>query len=259
MWLGELTLDALILSQDTALCCTFVALLKQLRSRRSSAGLSFQTLVLFVGARCLHLGSHVIGLHYLPEVLPWFPYLFLDVAGALLGVACLLVFVRCYYSSYEAEKDSFGIGLLERLDCLPKSGPLRHRPVFASLLIYSATLMGALLWYFVRQSQAGFALGYYCCLYEAMSAVALVPQLWMFNQDRRVPAPLATFVVLVAVSRLCTLGFWTAYPTVHPWRVPANRSVQIGSEIVNLLILSDFMYYWLRSTLRGDKDVVLPL
>jgi len=250
-------LDGFIFGADLALGGTFVAVFQKLRTSRSAAGLSLQTFVAIVTARCLHMFSHALSLHYMPTVLPYGMFASLDVVNALAGLSCLVVFCKYYYSSYEQEKDNFGIQIFDAFNCLPKSGPLSYRPIAAASFLYLVVAVAALMWYSVRAGTMSFGAGYFCCFYEAMGAVALIPQLWMFNKDKCVPSLLATFVVLVAVGRICTLAFWWSYPMVYPWRTPANRGIQIGSETVNLLILSDFLYYWVKSKLLGEKDVVL--
>merc|ERR1712226_1447856 len=131
------------------------------------------------------------------------------------------------------------------------------RPVVAMSFLYLVVIVIAICWFFVRASLPTFTVACYCCVYEAMSAVALIPQLWMFHKDKRVPSLLATFVVLVAAGRLCTFLFWWLYPWVYRWNVPTNRSIQMCLEIGNLVILSDFFYYWVRAKLRGQDEVIL--
>merc|ERR1719321_1838974 len=98
-------------------------------------------------------------------------------------------------------------------------------------------------------------LSFFICLYEALCMVALIPQLWMFHQDKWVNQLLATFVVMVALNRVCTLTFWISYTWVNPWNTPANRRIQIITEVGNLLVLSDFLYYWIRAKMRGESRV----
>merc|ERR1719454_1709314 len=111
-----------------------------------------------------------------------------------------------------------------------------------------------MIWYMIRSTGI---INTFTCFNEALSAVALLPQLWMFRSDKRVDQNLATFVVAVAMSRVCTLLFWTLLPyfLVQKWAVLANRPMQIKLEILNLLVLSDFLYYWVRAKIRGDKEV----
>mmetsp|Transcript_26409 Transcript_26409/g.54771 ORF Transcript_26409/g.54771 Transcript_26409/m.54771 type:complete len:264 (-) Transcript_26409:112-903(-) len=257
MWFGQLFLDSLIVCSDLSLLGTFLALFLKLQTSRSSAGLSLQTLISVVSARSLHLVSHLVRLHYQPTVVPWILFPVVDIVNASLGIVCVVIFTMFYYRSYEKEKDNFGIQAIERLGLLSQNVPLLQRNAIAMGLLYTGIAVVALMWYFVRRSHHSFALSYFCCYYEVLCAIALLPQLWMFHQDRRVQPLLANFVVLTAVSRVCTLLFWIFYPWVYHWSYPDNRGIQMASETLNILILSDFLYYWLRAKLRGQSEVTL--
>jgi len=257
MWLGPAFLDLLILSSDFCTCGTFVSLALNLRRNKSGAGLSLQSLGTVVGARCLHLLSHFLRLHYVPAIIPWLLYPSLDVLNAIAGVALLGSFSLQFFHTYERDKDDFGIHVFEKLDLLPKIGPFRKGPAVAVTFLYAVIVLLAFLWYLVRRSSHSFAISYFCCFYEVMGAVALIPQLWMFQKEKRVSPLLANFVVLTALNRLFTLVFWIAYPRVYVWRYPDNRGIQMASETLNLLILSDFLFYWARSKLRGDREIII--
>jgi len=203
--------------------------------------------------------SHVVGLHFIPSVLPWIIYPCVDIVNAVIGATCLYVFITKYFDTYEMDKDNFGIHLFQKFDLLPKSGPFKRGPVAAASFLYLFIAVVGLVWHFVRRSPHTFALSYFCCFYEVMTAVALVPQLWMFHQDKRVSPLLAQFVVCTAINRLCTLTFWTSYPWIWVYRYPDNRGIQMASECLNLLILSDFLFYWVRSKLRGDSEIILSM
>lgn len=256
-YLSPLFLDGCIFCSDICTCGTFVTIFLQLRNSKSAAGLSLQTLVTIVSARTLHLVSHGISLHYTPTVLPWIIFPVLDTVNACLGAALLVSFYMFFYSTYEKEKDNFGIQIFRKYNLLPKTGPFSDGPAVAGIFLYSVIAVMALAWYFVRRAPHSFAVSYFCCFYEVMGAVALIPQLWMFHQDKRVSPLLANFVVLTAVNRLCTLTFWVCYPWLNYWRYPDNRGIQMLSETLNILILSDFLFYWVRAKLRGDKEIVL--
>lgn len=250
-------LDCLILTSDLAIASSFLAVFHKIRATRSASGLSLQTLIAIVIARCIHLLTHGLALHYRPEILPKAVFHSLDVVSACAGFACLYSFCAYHYSTYEVDKDNFGIQILERFNCMPKVGALRHKPVVAALLLHTVVAIAAFVYYFVRPGPLPFLTRYFGCYYESLYSLALFPQLWMFHKDKHVPSVLATFIVSIAVGRICIFTFWWSYPLVHPWSLPANRSVQMGSEALNLLILSDFLYYWGRSKFLGHKDVVL--
>mmetsp|Transcript_23496 Transcript_23496/g.43276 ORF Transcript_23496/g.43276 Transcript_23496/m.43276 type:complete len:294 (+) Transcript_23496:31-912(+) len=259
-WWGQLYLDGLIATSDVCICGTFLTVCMKLQTSRSGAALSLQTMCAIVGARTLHVLSHPIGVHYLPSVLPWSLFATMDALNACLGLACLWFFLTYYYPSYEREKDNFGIQLVHRLGDLgvvPKTQMFQTGPLAAGIFLYSAVILGAFGWYLVRRSPLSFACSYFCCFYEVLTALALLPQLWMFYQDKRVSNLLANFVVFTALNRLCTLCFWISYPWVYTYRYPDNRGNQIVSEILNLIILSDFLYFWAKSKLKGQSVVII--
>eukprot|EP00928_Gymnodinium_smaydae_P012892 TRINITY_DN1470_c0_g1_i3.p1 TRINITY_DN1470_c0_g1~~TRINITY_DN1470_c0_g1_i3.p1 ORF type:complete len:257 (+),score=33.23 TRINITY_DN1470_c0_g1_i3:152-922(+) len=253
---GQLGLDSFLLGSDAALLAAFATICQKLRSSKSSAGLSLQSLAAFVGARCVHLGSYALGMHYTPVSLHWGLFALFDVCSAVVGIGCVIFLAKNCYHSYEAEKDSFGIKALEKFVCLP-ADMQRYRPQIAIAFLYTLVALISLVWYCFRQSNS-FVSGFFCCFYESLSGVALIPQLWMFQQEKRVPPIMAAFILFVVLSRLCTLSFWICFPFVHLWIKPTNRSFQMAIEVVNLCILSDFIYYWAKAKIRGEKDVVLP-
>ena len=57
-------------------------------------------------------------------------------------------------------------------------------------------------------------------------------------------------------SRNCVPS-WTARNSYAVSRYPDNRGIQMASEMLNLLILSDFLFYWVRSKVRGEKDIII--
>mmetsp|Transcript_7679 Transcript_7679/g.14347 ORF Transcript_7679/g.14347 Transcript_7679/m.14347 type:complete len:263 (-) Transcript_7679:52-840(-) len=258
MRLGQLFLDGCIVCSDLSIFGTFLSIFIKLRTSRSSAGLSLQTLATLVTARILHIGSHFVSLHYNPAVLPWIMFPTVDTVNAILGIICVWLMTGMYYETYDKDKDNFGIQLFEKLELLPKQGiSLFLRNIIAMSFLYTVVAVLAFFWYLVRRSHHSFLLSYYCCYYEVMCAMALLPQLWMFQKDKRVPQLLGNFVVLNAVSRACTLCFWFFYPSVYRWSYPDNRGIQMASEVLNILILADFLYYWTKSRIRGETEVVL--
>jgi len=259
-WWGQLYLDGLIATSDVCIFGTFLTVCIKLKTSKSSAALSLQTLSAVVIARALHALSHPIGVHFLPAVLPWSLYVTMDALNACVGLACLAAFLLYYYPSYEREKDNFGIQLAQRLldiGVLPKSELFKEGPIATGLFLYSAVVVGAFAWYLLRNSPLTFAAGYFCCFYEVLTAFALLPQLWMFYQDKRVSSLLANFVVFTALNRCCTLCFWVSYPWVYTNRYPDNRWNQIAAEVLNLLILSDFLYFWAKAKWKGQSVVVI--
>lgn len=254
---GELFLDTLIICSDLALTGTFMSVLLKMKQSRSAAGLSLQTLATLVLARTLHCFSHALSMHYQPRVAPWLWFFGIDLFNAAVGVAGCGLIVGVLYSSYEKQKDDFGIQLYQKLGLLGNDPDSPYRTALAWSLLQIAVALLALFWWSIRSSRRSFLSSYFCCFYEAMAALALIPQLWMFQKDKVVQPVMANFVVLTAISRFCTLLFWVFYPRVMFWTYPDNRGVQMASESLNILILSDFLYHWVRSKLRGEKEIYL--
>jgi len=257
MGLGAFTLDLCILLSDVCLGGACASVILKLLKSKSAAGMSLQTLFTVAAARCVHTVSHTLRLHYSPDHLPSSLYVCTDLLNACVAVACLVFFLGFHMPTYEREKDIFGLQVFQRLNFFPKGSMWKDSPLVAASFLYFVIAVLAFLWNLVRRGVRSFAINYFCCFYEVACAVALIPQLWMFQQDKRVSPLLGNFVVWTALSRMTLLLFWVLFPWVYPLRIPENRGIQMASEILNLLILSDFLYYWARAKLRGDNDIVI--
>lgn len=184
---------------------------------------------------------------------------FLDIYGALAALACLSYFFS-HLSTYEVEKDDFGRWALNF--CLPARWAHRWFPttLFLALMVNIV----ALGWHEVKSYAVGAhilvfsedSMGYYMCFYEALSGLALVPQLWMFYHDKIVAPLLANFVFFFGVHKLLVFIFWFIFPYVTDFN-PINRNIQLGFDGISLLIVTDFMYYWFRAKYHGQRDVVV--
>ena len=253
LWL----LDLLILGADVSLFLAFFAVYYQVSSKKAASGLSIQTLSLVVSARVLHLLSHPMDLHFDPTMLPMFLYAVFDLLNAGFAVFVLYYVVANHLNSYEADKDTFGEGIMRKiLPSVPSSGV--GRVVARAGFSYAVALALGVVWWVIRRSRQPFWTSYFACVYEVLGAISLLPQLWMFQKDRVASPQLANFVVLMAINRLCTLGFWTVYPWIYHWRYPDNRGIQMLSEVINLLIISDFLFYYVKAKIRGERYVKIP-
>merc|ERR1712183_976295 len=126
--------------------------------------MSLQTLVAIVSARVLHLFSHWLGIHYKPQDIPFPVYFTFDIVNSGMGIGCIMLFL-CHRSTYEMEKDNFGLQLFDKFGLTPKAGLFSSRPVLAASFIYVATVALAFLWSFVRTSAGSWGLNYFCCVY----------------------------------------------------------------------------------------------
>ena len=255
-WL--LTIDLLIFGADASLFGAFLMVLYQLKEKKSATGLSLQSLSLVVLARLLHLLSHPMDLHFEPTMIPIFVYSGFDVANACFGCYVLYFAMTNLLHTYEAEKDTFGEKIF-RTYIWPSAPVTGIQRVFVrSGFSYFLALSLGFVWWLIRRSHQSFFSSYFACIYEVLGAVALLPQLWMFQKDKVASPQLANFVVLVALNRFFTLAFWTVYPWVFHWRYPDNRGIQMLSEVLNLFIISDFLYYYVRAKLRGENYIKIP-
>ena len=234
---------------DVSLFLAFAAVSYQVAKHRSAAGLSLQSLSIVVFTRVFHLLSHPMDLHFEPTMIPFWVYGVFDVLTASFGVLLLYYILSQLLDTYEADSDSFG-----DFFNMPSSSALGQliRRILASL---SFSAIVGLAWWGIRRSNQSFVSSYFACFYEVLGAVALFPQLWMFQKTRVASAQLANFVAMMALNRICTLAFWIVYPWIFHWRYPDNRGIQMASEVINLLIISDFLYYYAKARLRGE-DVV---
>jgi hypothetical protein len=192
-------------------------------------------------------------LHYQPQFLPSFVYGLLDLSSMMLGILCAVIITTQHMKSYDSSSDDFGVLLVDYLFGRRRG---KSRPAKWAVLYVLAVVL-AFLWYQVRRTMSSFWTGYFCCFYEVICSVALLPQLWMFHKQKTVNRLLGNFVVCVAVNRLCILAFWVMYPSFNYGRKPDNRGVQMASESLNLLIAADFIFYYVRSMLNGEDDIVL--
>eukprot|EP00440_Ansanella_granifera_P076915 gb/GFBE01083468.1/.p1 GENE.gb/GFBE01083468.1/~~gb/GFBE01083468.1/.p1 ORF type:complete len:253 (+),score=50.85 gb/GFBE01083468.1/:1-759(+) len=250
----DLVIDLLNVTCDLLMASTFGIIFWQLRTARSAAKVSLLTLASLATTRLLHLSLHFRGRHHQTRVLPSSASWCCDMMGAIGGVACLYLFLMRYYRTYEKEEDDFGAQLLDRCSIqLPQKGPLKHRNVAALVLLYTVIAVFAVAWFIAVGGQitGQRGPGYLECFGDCLGAVALIPQLWMFHKTRRAPRLLSLVVVSVALARCCMVSTFLLARRKHLLNA-------VGSEMTYLLIVADFVYYWARSTIKGQKEVILP-
>lgn len=248
---GKLFLDCIILAGDASLTCSLLSVYKQLRSTKNASSMSLLSLTAIVFARCIHsLAYPVFNLHFTPSHLPITVYFILDIVNALLGLYVVLFFLKYFRQTYEPEKDDFGSLVLKLVD--------KDTVAMRWICFYGATVAAAVIWHILRRSDNRNILSaFFCSYYETIGFFALLPQLWMFQRDKVVSSCLGNFIVYTALHRTCTLAFWVCFPYVYTHRYLDNRIVQMVSEIMNIAILSDFLYFYIRAKMRGDKDITI--
>jgi len=175
----------------------------------------------------------------------------MDILNAFLGIVTVGLFVMNHMLTYEMEKDNF-LGPVIRRFMGQDSQLLRW------IIFYGLIMVCAICWHIWRRfDHRDFTSAFFCSYYEILGFFALLPQLWMFQKDKIVSQQLGNFVGFTALNRCFTFLFWILFPLVFPRRQLDNRMVQMLSEVLNIAILSDFLFYYIRSKVRGDKEIII--
>jgi hypothetical protein len=200
--------------------------------------------------RVQHIFSHSLSLHYQPTTMPAFFYSGMDFMSMCLGLGCCGLIFAKYMHTYEADKDDFGENLVQKLMGRKGDDKAKTR-AYKWAVLYVMAFVLSCIWYRIRRTTSDFTTGMFCCFYEVITSVALLPQLWMFHKSKVVSQALGNFVVFVAVNRACIFTFWLMYPMIFYGRHPDNRGIQMASEALNILILGDFLYYYVKAKFTG--------
>lgn len=217
------------------------------------SNISLKTLQCYIVVFAARLSSILVYEGYLPfdKSGDWF-YQAIEVVclAMALGLAVAVAFV--YSGSYGKAADKFGAGLRG----LPN-------PLGALVLVVPALLLAMLLhpnlngnWF----TDTAWAWALY------LEAVAIVPQLYMFQSAGRnaeVEPFEANFVFSVAMGRALHFVFWLSsyhelndkYTDEYAKKYPGHLVVL--SQIVNLLLMCDYIYYYMVSA-RSGQHFVLP-
>uniref|UniRef100_A0A0G4F9T4 ER lumen protein-retaining receptor n=1 Tax=Chromera velia CCMP2878 TaxID=1169474 RepID=A0A0G4F9T4_9ALVE len=230
----------------------YVIIIWKVKKDRSAAGISLQSLF----ALFLSEFNNVV----LQVILAWtynfslgLAFWICDVSTSILSFFSWYHIFTKYYSSYEKDRDTFGLKFCR---VLPNN---LGKKVYAFFLYFVAFVITIPLFIF-RRTRLPTLYSLYECFDDTMLALALIPQLYMFynRRPRRVSSLLGHFVVLLFIARLCALSYWLTYPIFHSGAIP-SRGLHICTELFNLLILLDFLYYYLVAAVKGEKDIALPL
>jgi hypothetical protein len=99
-----------------------------------------------------------------------------------------------------------------------------------------------------------------------LSAVAVLPQLWLMTHSRgSVPALTTHFIAMMALGRAISgLYMWHAHDEIEcdPWVGKFNHAgfVILGAHVLHLLLLADFAYFYCKNvvTLGVQSSLSLP-
>eukprot|EP00922_Rhytidocystis_sp_ex-Travisia-forbesii_P005268 GHVS01007682.1.p1 GENE.GHVS01007682.1~~GHVS01007682.1.p1 ORF type:complete len:357 (+),score=55.77 GHVS01007682.1:243-1313(+) len=238
----------------------YAALLQKLRRERSALGLSLQTLfalvfvevnnVILIVSLAVYLGKPVFQLDF------WI----VDCTTAIMSAYTFAYVYRNFFASYEKQKDTFGRKLCSVFCCFQTL--TEH---YYGLFLYVLSALIALPIFLFRHtapssSSTSSILSFWECFDDSVLSIALLPQLFMFynKRPRKVNALLGRFVVCLLLARALAFAYWLTFPLFHA--VPQRgRGVHLFTEALNLLILSDFVFYYIKAKLKGHQHVTLPI
>eukprot|EP00916_Digyalum_oweni_P008779 GHVL01014645.1.p1 GENE.GHVL01014645.1~~GHVL01014645.1.p1 ORF type:complete len:348 (+),score=32.88 GHVL01014645.1:132-1175(+) len=97
-----------------------------------------------------------------------------------------------------------------------------------------------------------------------LESVAVLPQLFLFNQQKKVEPATTHFLAAQSLSRLMTFMFWwwswqELNDASHPLRAYVGLWVLI-TQLAQLLVLCDFIYSYVMTIIRGGnfQDMLIP-
>lgn len=253
--------DVLILCSDLFTIASFAILGYRVHKERTIRGISLQSLAALVLCRVIHALSHILGMHHQSESFAVI-YMIFDISASVVAVGTAHLCLKTYKGSYQADLDDFGLIALEYLHDKGFKKIIPSQPrLYANYwsILYSVCACIGFCWFLIRRSHANWLFSFGICWYEVLTALAILPQMWMFRKGRSVPTALAHYVVLSVLARAVLLLFWMYYPRAHNWRYPDNRGVQMAAEALNILILSDFLYCYVKSYRGGFQSGMLPV
>lgn len=218
-------------------CLAFALLSMKMRAAKSARGVSAKALQLYVVVYICRLTSTLNMEGYIPmdSTGDWV-YQVADIVTLLL---VLLILQRIYTTNcntYSFEADTFQV-----LPMLVVAGLVAfacHGDLNRSLFYDLAWMMSV-----------------------AVDTVAMVPQLWLLSKlGGKVDALTSHFVALLFLSRALTFFFWFyGYPELAPIDNSFNACgyAHVALHFGQLVLCADFMYYYVKSTLKQEA-MVLP-
>lgn len=217
-------------------CVGFAMLTLKVRATKSVAGISSKSLEMYFIFFCTRLLSTTLKNGYIPvDKSGQIMYQLFDIASLVFVGHLIFSIHKTYRYSYQEEKDTFPI--------LPMVLPALVCACFIHADI-NRNLFFDIAWTFSMN----------------LETFTMVPQLYMMvKMGGKVDAPTAHFVLCSAASRvLCFVFWWWGHvelqvPGEYNW---AGKQI-IGSYILQLLLVADFIAMYVKAKLAG-VELVLP-
>jgi len=236
---GELS--ALLTISVVLQCLSFVLLALKVISSQSAAGISARTLALDALSLCCRLSSTLFFHGYLPSDASG-DWIFQAADISSLGMVILLLHqvLKVNRHTYQFNFDTFGVRNLVfgaiALACVLHPD-MNHRPLFDAL--WTTGLF--------------------------IDSVSMFPQLWLISKNSgTIEAMTSHHIATMACSRLLAFVFWYLARedvVTAPWVEGFNHGSWsiLAAYGVQFLLLSDFVYYYLKACLSGLIGGGMPL
>jgi len=218
-------------------CLAFALLSMKMRAAKSARGISAKALQLYVIVYICRLTSTLNMEGYIPmDATGDWVYQVADIVTLLLVLLILQRIYTTHSKTHSDDADTFQV--LPMLACCAGVAFLCHGDLNRSLFFDVAWMMSV-----------------------SVDTVAMVPQLWLLSKlGGKVDALTSHFVALLFASRALTFCFWFyGYPELAPLDNSWNACgyAHVALHFAQLVLCADFMYYYLKATLRQEA-MVLP-
>jgi len=215
-----------------------LVLRRKIKRQESAKGVSGMTMIMYAVVYALR---EVVLLPGVTSVDEWAVQI-LNLTSLFIVLDVLRYIFVTYRTSYQEELDILSVKWL-----------------IPSCVIFAAVLHPSL------QEGPWFSFCWTSCLY--LDIMALMPQIVMMDQGAgKVSAPICHFVAATAVSRMVDLWFWffnfQLVGDYMPGEFHFSGWLIIFFHIVHLLLVADFMYYYVKARLSGSSfadDLSLPI
>lgn len=223
-----------------------ISIIQKIRGNESVSGISGNTFIMFALSYVLRECETLIVSH---KFLGNFHLTLNGTSLELLQIVSLPLVASILWSIFKTYRQS----LQEELDILQVKHLIPGCILFAVVIhpTFAQGFMYSLCW----------TISFY------VDVMALLPQVVMMSQGTgKVEAPIANFVAATTFSRIVDLWFWYFRFDLGPqgYWLGFNYSgyLIVGLHLVSLLIVADFMYYYMRSRIRSatlTEEVALEI
>ena len=224
-------------------CFGITLLVYKMQRSKSAAGLSAKTLHCY----CVVFASRLLSILRHEGYLPYdrsgdWIYHCIEFASLAATLAAVGLLHGVYGKTYDATLDSFG-----NLPPLPAAAGALC--VIGPTLLFAAVFHPALNKDFLSDTSWTYAM--------YLESFAILPQLFLFQKQSKgcaiVDYLIGHFVAALGFSRVVEMGFW-----MNSFHELADRNgnrhvgvLVLGTQIVHLVIMGDFFYFYVRSIKKG--------